>query len=331
MTPGEQQLDLDELASSPARHARRPSARSPPACARTSPSAAIAPTRSPPRSSTTSPPSAPAPRMTDPALLEGMNWRQWEAHVQGLLRFYGWRHFHAPANLPRDGRRGGGKQHVEPGFPDLVAIRRLRGYGPELVFAELKTGTGRLTRAQREWRDDLEAYVAGVRAAGKIAATAVPVHELPAIAYYVWRPADVADVERTLAGPHGLNVPVDRVAELAGGDVVGQDPSSATAAAPSSRPPAASCRCSDAPSAAASSRPPRYPRRARWALERPRPAQSGPRKVCVVLAHPQARGPADGLTPSASPCPDNVLRLTRNPCNINKGSVRPAAYSLRCV
>lgn len=148
-------------------------------------------------------------------LLAQMNWRQWEAHVQGLLRFYGWRHFHAPDNKPTVGRGGrAGRQRVEPGFPDVIAVRRLRGYGPELVVAELKTGTGRLSAAQRGWLEDWRAFQAAVHAAGKIAAQSVAVHRLAAVGVYVWRPEDLADVELTLAGPHGLNVPVDAAAEL---------------------------------------------------------------------------------------------------------------------
>lgn len=60
----------------------------------------------------------------------------------------------------------------EPGFPDLVLVRP-----PRLIFAELKSDRGRLSRAQREWRADLEAC--GVEA-------------------YTWRPSERSHIEAIL-------------------------------------------------------------------------------------------------------------------------------------
>lgn len=59
------------------------------------------------------------------------------------------------------------------GFPDLVLCR-----GERLVFAELKSAKGRLTRAQIEWR------VALLNAKAE---------------YYLWRPSDWPQIETTLA------------------------------------------------------------------------------------------------------------------------------------
>lgn len=66
----------------------------------------------------------------------------------------------------RDSRRS------QAGFPDLVLVR-----GERVIFAELKTETGRLTIDQRDWIDALEAAGQDVR---------------------IWRPADLESVLREL-------------------------------------------------------------------------------------------------------------------------------------
>lgn len=60
-----------------------------------------------------------------------------------------------------------------PGLPDLVLVR-----APRVVFAELKTATGRLRPAQAVWLDALSAC--------------------PGVESYVWRPGDWQTIERTL-------------------------------------------------------------------------------------------------------------------------------------
>lgn len=91
-----------------------------------------------------------------------MTERQWQQRITDLARLRGWRCFH-----PYDSRRSA------PGFPDLTLVR-----GGRLIFAELKTDTGRLTVEQRGWIDALAAVI-GV--------TAV-----------VWRPSDWPTVVQEL-------------------------------------------------------------------------------------------------------------------------------------
>jgi hypothetical protein len=43
-------------------------------------------------------------------------------------------------------------RHSEPGFPDLVVVKR-----PRVIFAELKSDRGKVTQAQRAWIDELRA------------------------------------------------------------------------------------------------------------------------------------------------------------------------------
>ena len=77
------------------------------------------------------------------------------------LVLFGWLCYHT-----HDSRRS------EPGFPDIVMVRP-----PSVLFAELKTDTGRVTPAQRMWLEALG--------------------RCPGIEAYVWRPSDFdAIVER---------------------------------------------------------------------------------------------------------------------------------------
>lgn len=63
--------------------------------------------------------------------------------------------------------------HSPRGFPDLTMVRDGR-----LVFAELKSDSGKTTEAQEEWLAELR--------------------EVPGVTAVVWRPSDWDDVERTL-------------------------------------------------------------------------------------------------------------------------------------
>lgn len=105
----------------------------------------------------------------------------WQRQVEGIADWYGWLHFHVPANIPRRTAAGGRMwvQNVRAGWPDLALLhpgRRL------FLVAELKTETGTVTDDQAEW-------LSGFRAAG--------------IRAEVWRPRDVDTVTEAL-GPAGL-------------------------------------------------------------------------------------------------------------------------------
>ena len=94
-----------------------------------------------------------------------------QAAVIELARLCGWRvaHFH-------DSRRQVGGKLVgdkdAAGFPDLVMVRL-----GELLFVELKSAKGGLTRLQWAWMDDLS----------RVAEC------------YTWRPADWSGIERRLS------------------------------------------------------------------------------------------------------------------------------------
>ena len=59
----------------------------------------------------------------------------------------------------------------EPGFPDLVLVR------DKILYRELKTNKGRLTRAQKAWGESLTAAGAD---------------------YAVWRPKEILEILETL-------------------------------------------------------------------------------------------------------------------------------------
>lgn len=87
-----------------------------------------------------------------------------EANFQYLIisyaRSHGWRVYHT-----YDSRRS------EPGFPDLVLVRR------EVLYRELKSEKGRLTAAQKAWGESLTKAGAN---------------------YAVWRPSMLQEIYKKL-------------------------------------------------------------------------------------------------------------------------------------
>ena len=94
---------------------------------------------------------------------------QWQARVVDYARWARWRVYHV----------GDSRTVTDRGFPDLVLIRE------RVIFAELKTDTGRVTAEQADYLDAL-------RSAGALAA--------------VWRPKDWDEVQKWLA-PYGRTHP----------------------------------------------------------------------------------------------------------------------------
>lgn len=96
---------------------------------------------------------------------------RFQRDVEALMELFGWRWYHAPANKPVNGH----VQNIRAGFPDLCAAR-----GTRLIFAELKTQTGRVGPGQEEW----------------LAALARTGAET-----YLWRPSDMLYIRDILASP----------------------------------------------------------------------------------------------------------------------------------
>ena len=96
------------------------------------------------------------------AYLDRLSERDFQRQVLDLARLHHWTVYHT-----FDSRRS------TAGFPDLVLVRP-----PRLIFAEIKTQTGKVTPAQWDWLHSLQAC-------GQYAA--------------LWRPSDLRRIERTLA------------------------------------------------------------------------------------------------------------------------------------
>lgn len=110
-----------------------------------------------------------------------------QAQVEGLARFYGWRLYHT-----HDSRRSAA------GFPDLVLVRP-----PELLFVELKTDTGRVRPEQEEWLADLRAVgdAVALMDLSEIRAPWPPPDDYhrPAVEAHLWRPRDWEALQARLA------------------------------------------------------------------------------------------------------------------------------------
>lgn len=98
--------------------------------------------------------------------------------ILNLARMLGWRtaHFHDSRRQVKPGVFVGDRDAA--GFPDLVLVRP-----PRIIFAELKTDTGKATQKQKEWLLALDDC-------------ACASHGLTAV--YLWRPAMIVDIERIL-------------------------------------------------------------------------------------------------------------------------------------
>jgi VRR-NUC domain len=70
--------------------------------------------------------------------------------VIDLARWHQWRLCHFRAGINRRGQWQTAIQG-DRGFPDLVLVRR-----DKLIFAELKTHSGRITSEQDQWLSDLK-------------------------------------------------------------------------------------------------------------------------------------------------------------------------------
>jgi hypothetical protein len=104
--------------------------------------------------------------------------KSFQSVVVEIARWHGWKVFHP---LPAQNSRGRWATHQigDPGFPDLVLAHSEHG----LLFAELKSLTGRLSEAQIGWINTLTAANCAV---------------------VVWRPSDLETIKQVLGGQHEL-------------------------------------------------------------------------------------------------------------------------------
>ena len=100
--------------------------------------------------------------------------RQFQDKVIAMAIMYGWKAHHVRPGMNSKGRW---MTHVQGhiGFPDLVLAHQSRG----IIYAELKTDTGRCSTEQLDWLQVLND--AGAEC-------------------YVWRPADFQYIVKRLGG-----------------------------------------------------------------------------------------------------------------------------------
>jgi hypothetical protein len=107
---------------------------------------------------------------------------QFQEQVLHIAELYGWLAYHT-----RDSRGS------QPGFPDLVLLR-----SPELIFAELKSATGRARPDQVKWLAHLTDLATETESV-LCAAAAAGANSSLAIETAVWRPADFDDIVARLS------------------------------------------------------------------------------------------------------------------------------------
>lgn len=91
-----------------------------------------------------------------------MTEKQFQQQVMDLAKMYGWEVYHTWKSI-----------HSPAGYPDLCMVKPGR-----LLYAELKTETGKITQAQQKWIDLLSA-------SGKCEV-------------YVWRPSGWTEIQEIL-------------------------------------------------------------------------------------------------------------------------------------
>ena len=87
----------------------------------------------------------------------------WRAQVVSLAKQLGWEVYFTWTSI-----------HSPAGFPDLILVRENADGTVSMIFAELKSETGKLTDSQLGWLGLL----------GRV----------PSICVYVWRPSDWEDI-----------------------------------------------------------------------------------------------------------------------------------------
>lgn len=114
--------------------------------------------------------------------------REWEKQVMQLARLFRWRVAHFRAVLTKHGWQVPVAADGQ-GWPDLCLVRE------RVIYAELKTGRGKLEPEQIAWRDAL-------LAAGQ--------------EWYEWRPEQLEEISRILRRRGGGRPPIPTDSGLSG-------------------------------------------------------------------------------------------------------------------
>jgi len=111
-----------------------------------------------------------------------------------LASLYGWDHVHFRALRTQFGWRTPGSGTLAKGWPDLTLVRVRDGLR-QIIFAELKSDTGRLTDDEKRVLAILRLFEG--RYAAWMLGGVVPEDFLD-VGVYVWRPRDFDQIEATM-------------------------------------------------------------------------------------------------------------------------------------
>ena len=110
-------------------------------------------------------------------LLMAMTEADFEKQVVDLAHLFGYRAAHFAAAMNARGNYRTPTRYDAKGFPDLVLVRADFSDRPKrLIFAELKSDTGRISKEQAQWIDELSTSAEA----------------------YIWRPRDWDDITEIL-------------------------------------------------------------------------------------------------------------------------------------
>ena len=116
--------------------------------------------------------------------------REFQAAVIEYAQLNGWMVAHFRPGMMKSGRWVT-PMIGDPGFPDLVMVRH--GF---LVFAELKSETGKMSKPQEMWQEALIDAEENAERAWETPSRSGSYFE--PVQYSLWRPSDWDEIEQTL-------------------------------------------------------------------------------------------------------------------------------------
>lgn len=133
------------------------------------------------------------PKTVREVLDRSVSERAFQAAVIEMAQRLHWLVFHASDRAPSEENRD--YRALEAGFPDLVLVK-----GGVLIFAELKTDTGKLRAQQARWLLALDSVAANHAPDEPFDMDADEARALSCVKVKLWRPRDWPEIEETLRG-----------------------------------------------------------------------------------------------------------------------------------
>lgn len=136
-------------------------------------------------------------RIDGPPKISELDFRRQIVGTNGLATIFGWESVGWRPAQTRTGWKTPGTGTMAKGWPDLILIR---GRDRRIIFAELKSESGRLSDEQYRVLDLLRSLVwdgyletpLDTKTLDEIAT------KVPRVEVYIWRPADIEEIARLL-------------------------------------------------------------------------------------------------------------------------------------